>query len=654
MKNPAFYTASLAIGDCICATPTIRKISEVYKTKVVVFSHYPEIFENLPYVLESHDVKDYSNLEESEKLRSKYDLHYSFWKMGRKVQLSDDRGIEMKHAIMDIRQYHAIDNGFMLKSSELHCDFRPNKCDELELPEKFVCLHPFKNWASRTWGQKDWSLLIKSLSDVKIPIVIIGKDGVDSKLLNYLKEGVTGKTDDRVFDELYKKQSISNSLETFGIYDYTNKTSLSQAWNILNKSSCVITMDSGILHLAGTTDTHIIQLGSSIDPEYRSPYRKGTQKYKYSYIGGSCKLFCASNMKYSLRDWENGYNGGTPLQSVTLIDTCLENKPTFECHPKSDSVFEEVKKVWNSNDVDINIIEKKKIKSRTLVEIQSNALGDTIGAMAIIEKWRLETNKDITVVSKFSELFKSSYPNLKILSKQSNIEYLTSEGIWLVDDVVHTEKIVTTYKFEVPLLDGYAQDFGITSEGIELKVDLYKKERPLKSKYVCIAVQSTTQAKYWNNPGAWDELCKMIRKKGLTPVCIDKDFSFGIKGHFNEAPSKSVKKNGMSLEDTINYLYHCEMFIGLSSGLSWLSQGLGKPTVMISNVTSKDHEYIDDKTLRIYEESVCHGCFHKYPFNSSDWLWCPVYRNDDDKRFICTKAITPESVMEQIEKFYNI
>jgi hypothetical protein len=35
-------------------------------------------------------------------------------------------------------------------------------------------------------------------------------------------------------------------------------------------------------------------------------------------------------------------------------------------------------------------------------------------------------------------------------------------------------------------------------------------------------------------------------------------------------------------------------------------------------------------------------------------LWCPIYRNDEAKRFICTKAITPESVMEQIEKFYNI
>ena len=57
MKRPAFYTASLAIGDCISATPTIRKLSETYNRKVAVFSHHPDIFSRLPYVERSEDVK---------------------------------------------------------------------------------------------------------------------------------------------------------------------------------------------------------------------------------------------------------------------------------------------------------------------------------------------------------------------------------------------------------------------------------------------------------------------------------------------------------------------------------------------------------------------------------------------------------------------
>jgi autotransporter strand-loop-strand O-heptosyltransferase len=629
MKKQAFYSSAHAMGDLICATPTIKKLSEIYQSPITVISTHTYLFENCPYVDESLRFDDYTE----EQLSEKYDLHKTFFLLGKQ----DSRGIEFKHAMCDIRQFHAKDLGFMLTPNELTCDYFPKSnescLDEFNLPEKYVVIHPAQSWSSRTWSKYNWQALCISLEDAGIPVISIGKDSRE-------ESDFSGTTLKPVF-----KLDIKNGL------DLTNKTTLDQSWHILNKANCVITMDSGVLHLAGTTDTHIIQLGSSIKSEYRAPYRNSTQDYKYSYVVGGCGLHCASDLKYSLRDWGH-------IQSVTLISTCLEKKPSFDCNPSFLPVVELTKKIWIGDD-NITIDKQKSesfenIKPRTLVEIQSNALGDTIGAMSIIEKWRKETNKDITVISNFSDLFQTSYPSLKIINKKSNTQYLPVEGIWIVDGTPHSEKISTTYKFEVPLLEGYAQDFGITADDIELKVDLFKKERPIQSKYVCIAVQSTTQAKYWNNPGAWDELCRMFRKKGLTPVCIDKDFSFGIPGHFNEAPSKAVKKNGLSLEDTINYLYHCEMFIGLSSGLSWLAQGLQKPTVMISNVTSKDHEYIDERTLRIYEESVCHGCFHKYPFNSGDWLWCPVYRDDEQKRFICTKAITPESVMEQIEKFYKI
>jgi len=431
---------------------------------------------------------------------------------------------------------------------------------------------------------------------------------------------------------------------------------LSQAWNIINNSICVVTMDSGILHLAGTTDTHIIQLGSSIDPEYRAPYRNGSQEYKYKYIGGNCKLFCASNMKYYLRDWETGYDGATPLQSVPLIDTCLEHKKIIDCHPNVDDVFDSILSIWNSNSVTkIKRELQNNIEQHSLVVIDSNAIGDNIGAMSVIEKWRSESNKKVTVLCKYPELFKNSYPNLTIHKKDNlNIEFQSSNGVWVLNDNIYTEKINTTYKFEYPLIEGYAKDFNTSCKDIKLKIDSINGERPIKNKYVCIGVHSTAQCKYWNYPGAWDDLCRMFRKKGLTPVCVERDYSFGINEYMNYVPGNAVKRIGLPLSDVINYIQHAEMFIGLSSGLSWIAQSLNVPTVIISNVTSKDNEFINEKTLRIYDESVCHGCIHKYKFDPGDWLWCPVYRNDEDRRFICTKAITPEYVMQQIENLYKI
>ena len=43
-------TACRALGDTLCATPTLRKISNSYNNKISVISHHQEIFYNLPYI----------------------------------------------------------------------------------------------------------------------------------------------------------------------------------------------------------------------------------------------------------------------------------------------------------------------------------------------------------------------------------------------------------------------------------------------------------------------------------------------------------------------------------------------------------------------------------------------------------------------------
>ena len=626
MKKQAFYSSADAIGDLISATPTIKKLSEIYKSQITVISKHPYLFKNCPYVEESIHFDLYSE----DILSEMYELHKTFFLLGKQ----DSRGIEFKHAMCDIRQFHAKDLGFLLTPSELTCDYFPSvnsDClDKFNLPEKYVVIHPAQSWSSRTWSKYNWQALCISLEDIGVPVVVVGKDARE--------ESVNGVTIKSLF-----KLDIKNGI------DLSNKSTLDETWHILNKSQCVITMDSGILHLAGTTDTHIIQLGSSIKPEYRAPYRKGKQDYKYEYVLGGCGLHCASDLKYSLRDWGN-------IQSVTLIATCLEKKQSFECNPSYSKVFESVKNIWESNYVSAEVNNEDVESDRTLVEIQSGALGDTVGAVAVIEKFRIESNKNVSVICNNPGLFIKSYPNIKFYDKKSSYEYIPSKNIWRIDNTYFNERILTTYKFDVPLLDGYALDFGINADGVKLKVDSVNGQRPIKNKYVCIGVHSTSQCKYWNYPGGWDILCKMLRKKGLTPVVVERDEMFGIEGHMNSLPQSAVKRIGMKFSDVINHIQHCEFFIGLSSGLSWVAQGLGKPTVIISNATSKDNEFVDEKTIRIYDESVCHGCFNKpeNKFDANDWLWCPVYRHDELRRFICTKAITPESVMDKIENNFNI
>ena len=58
---------------------------------------------------------------------------------------------------------------------------------------------------------------------------------------------------------------------------------INELWHVLNNAQALISFDAGPIHFAGTTDTHIIQIGASIDPRKTAPYRKGRQDYKFKF-----------------------------------------------------------------------------------------------------------------------------------------------------------------------------------------------------------------------------------------------------------------------------------------------------------------------------------------------------------------------------------
>ena len=297
------------LGDLICATPTIKKIHDSYGQKITILSKMPELFKTNPYVEKSFK----SSSVDIGYFNENYLMHNSFYNVGKR----NERGIEYKHNMIDIRQFHAIHLGFMLTAKEMECFYEPLTPLTIELPEKYVLIHPVSTWESRTWPAQNWMQLTQSLNDLDIAVVSIGKDSSETGFFNVQKP---------VFNF-----EIPHGLNLM------NKTTISDCWHIINKASCFVTMDSGLLHLAGTTDTPIIHLGSSLNPLLRIPYRKGDlgsialnsydqNGLKYAYVRGGCGLECASNMKYGVKQWGD-------IQGVPPLIKCLENKPTYECHP---------------------------------------------------------------------------------------------------------------------------------------------------------------------------------------------------------------------------------------------------------------------------------------------------------------------------------
>ena len=287
------------LGDLISSTPTIKKVSEAYQQKITVLSKFPELFKENPYVEKSYKISSV----DMEYFNEHYTIHNSFYNVGKK----NERGIEYKHNRIDIRQFHAINLGFQLGADELECFYKPTESNRFDYKD-YVVIHPVQTWETRTWAEQNWIELINSLNDLNIRVIAIGKDSSETGFFNVNKP---------IFD-----LQIANGL----FINLMNQTSISDCWHLIENSKGVVTMDSGILHLAGTTTAPIIHLGSNLKPEFRIPYRNNSQTWMYQYIAGECNAQCGSDMKYGIKFWDN-------IQGVPPLIKCLEERPKYDCHP---------------------------------------------------------------------------------------------------------------------------------------------------------------------------------------------------------------------------------------------------------------------------------------------------------------------------------
>jgi autotransporter strand-loop-strand O-heptosyltransferase len=90
-------------------------------------------------------------------------------------------------------------------------------------------------------------------------------------------------------------------------------------------------------------------------------------------------------------------------------------------------------------------------------------------------------------------------------------------------------------------------------------------------------------------------------------------------------------------------------FIGIGSGLSWLSWALDVPTVLISGF-SYDWAEMQDCVRIAAPKGKCEGCFNRIRLDAGDWNWCPDHKGTH-KQFECTRTITSDIVIKELEKF---
>ena len=287
---------------------------------------------------------------------------------------------------------------------------------------------------------------------------------------------------------------------------------------------------------------------------------------------------------------------------------------------------------------------------KVFIWIDSSAMGDNLAWMQPIEEFRKKHNCKMICSTFFNELFENEYPDIKFEAPNSG--YKDFDYQYRIGFFEKCELSPVDCK-EVSLQELCARILGF-DDWVEKpsKITVYEQENKLEKPYVAIGVQSTAQAKYWNNPGAWDKVVEYIKNKGYDVVCVDKHGSFGQGEYFNLSPKNVIPRHERTLNQTIATIDKAKFFIGLGSGLSWLAWSLNKDVILISGFSNPLSEF-STKCHRIFNDKTCNSCYNRHKFNPGDWLWCPDHKGTE-RMFECTKNITPEMVFEKIDNLIEM
>jgi autotransporter strand-loop-strand O-heptosyltransferase len=343
---------------------------------------------------------------------------------------------------------------------------------------------------------------------------------------------------------------------------------------------------------------------------------------------------------------------GDYLYNVQFIDK-KNGKLEFEFNLKSNHWVKSSKKYYvdwliKIKGVDNDYYQEYNIDltdKRVMICFESKSLGDNLAWMEYVEKFRTE-NKCKVICSSFQiDLFKDQYPDIEFVTPGSNVNNIYALyrlGLFYNDkrEIDYTKHYNDPKK--EPLMKVASDILGLTYKELKPKLPKLGKK---KKKLVTIAIHSTAQCKYWNNPTGWQEVVDYYKGKGYEVRLLSREED-GYMG--NKNPKGITIQPKSTLKDLIKVLQESELFIGISSGLSWLSWASGTPTVIISGFTDVDLEPLDGVT-RVINKNVCNSCWSNHEFDPGNWNWCPIHEKTENQ-FECSKTITGQDVIKEIDK----
>jgi autotransporter strand-loop-strand O-heptosyltransferase len=292
-----------------------------------------------------------------------------------------------------------------------------------------------------------------------------------------------------------------------------------------------------------------------------------------------------------------------------------------------------------------------------LVQFPIGTLGDTLAwfpyaaRFAAVHGCRLTCAMSGLIIP----LLRDAYPHIRFVTHEELVEQKLEQAAYATyclglffDDADNVWQPTDFRLVGLHRTAGYI--LGVDPAEEAPRLALADDSRPIAEPYVCIAVQSSSGCKMWNNPNGWRELVAFLKAAGYRVVCIDQKPVHGSGLMWTHIPHGVEDETGdRPLTERARWLRHADFFVGLSSGLAWLAWAAGCPVVMISGFTHPTNEFTTP--YRVVNWHACNGCWNdpRVRFDHNDYQWCPRHAGTP-RQFECTRLITTEQVKQVIRR----
>lgn len=215
-----------ALGDCIMMTGIISE----YKRQnpfydIWVSTLYPYPFENHP------SVEGITTSKDTDGYVKVFDFDFAYEYKPQWYRLTSFAKIVFDHYDLKHIQPVVYNKGTDRQTARKKLGENGIKKDD-----RFVVINPSSTWPCRTLSKESWDWIISHITRLKYKVIMLGtsKDIQPSSQINF--------------------------------YNMTDLFTLGEIKEIINDSHCFIGMDSGLMHVAMSTDVPIIPIFTSVDP----------------------------------------------------------------------------------------------------------------------------------------------------------------------------------------------------------------------------------------------------------------------------------------------------------------------------------------------------------------------------------------------------